>query len=368
MERDAGINAPMLPTPMRADTARPARRLNPLATRMALGLIVGGVLVLAFSRLVNVQSALQRVEHLSVGMAVLSGTLFLGAYGVRALRWRRLLAPYRVSVPRVVAIYQVATFANWLLPLRGGELVKSLLLRRLDAIPISESLPTVAMDKIMDLLPAIGLIALLAFLPLQLSQPLWVLLVTVLLLLVSGALFLGLAAWRRTAATALLSWMMRRLPAFVRRRVEPFAMHFVDALLALVARPRLLLVAAAYTGVAVCLDALSCFFAFQTIGATIAFPVVLYGYTFYNLAYILPTPPGQIGSNELVGLLVFTGLLHINRSAVAAMFLFSHPFSALLLVMSGLLSLSVMGLTLRSTLALAQPATGDATPHGALTQ
>jgi uncharacterized membrane protein YbhN (UPF0104 family) len=99
---------------------------------------------------------------------------------------------------------------------------------------------------------------------------------------------------------------------------------------------------------------LFCWLAFRAVGVAIAFPIVLYGYTFYNLAYLLPTPPGQIGSNELIGLLVFSGLLHLNRTVVATMFLFSHPWTALLMTGSGLLSLSTMGLTLRTTLALAQ--------------
>jgi hypothetical protein len=102
------------------------------------------------------------------------------------------------------------------------------------------------------------------------------------------------------------------------------------------------------------LDALFCWLAFQAVGAPTAFPVVLYGYTFYNLAYLLPTPPGQIGSNELIGLLVFAGLCGINRAAVAAMFLFSHPWTALLMAGSGLLALSAMGLSVRQTLALAR--------------
>ena len=59
---------------------------------------------------------------------------------VRALRWRCLLLPDRVSVRRAVAIYQVAIFLNWLLPVRGGEIAMSLLLRRTDGIPVSESL------------------------------------------------------------------------------------------------------------------------------------------------------------------------------------------------------------------------------------
>jgi uncharacterized protein (TIRG00374 family) len=330
------------------------RRLNTLVVRIAVGLVVALIFVWAFTRLVNLHSVFQRLEHLNIALALLCGAVFLGAYVVRALRWRRFLAPYPVSIWRAIAVYQVAIFINWLLPLRGGELVKSLLLWRLDAVPISQSLPTVAMDKTMDLLPAVVLLVLIPLLPFQLSQPLWGLLLTILLLLAVGALFLGLAAWRRQTALAMLAWFTAKLPALIRCRVEPFMISFVDALLALVSQPRLLLIATAYTAVAVCLDALFCLLAFAAVGANLAFPIVLYGYTFYNLAYILPTPPGQIGSNELIGLLVFSGLLHISRTAVAAMFLFSHPWTAFLMICSGLVCLGAMGLNLRVAFSLAR--------------
>jgi len=340
--------------------ARHAHRPNTAAARIILGLMVALALVLAFTRLVNLASVFERLDHLSIAPAALCGVAFLSAYSVRALRWRRLLGGRGITRRRVIAVYQVAIFVNWLLPLRGGELVKSVLLRRLNAIPISESLPTVAMDKSMDLMPAIGLLLLLPFVPFHLSRPLWVLLITVLAFLVAVALFLGLAAVRRHIALALLACLTARLPVPLRRRVEPFSTQFVDALLALIVQPRLLLVATAYTAVAVCLDAAFCFLAFQAVGERVALPVILYGYTFYNLAYMLPTPPGQIGSNELIGLVVFSGLFQLNRSAVAAMFLFSHPWTALLMAGSGLVSLGVIGVGVRPMLALArQPAEGN---------
>ena len=343
------------PIALHVDAApAPQRTWRTLAVRLAAGSAAALAFVLTFLRLVDVRGVYQRLEHISVGLAVLCGLVFLGAFIVRALRWRCFLAPDRVGVLRVIAIYQVAIFINWLLPLRGGELAKSLLLRRLNAIPLSRSLPTVTMDKAMDLLPAMGLLILLPFVPLHLSRALWLLLLFPLALVGLGVLMLGLAAWRRQRALTLLAWLTATLPMGVRGRIEPFVLRFVAALLALVGRPRLLLIASAYTAVAVGLDALFCWLAFRAVGANVAFPVILYGYTFYNLAYLLPTPPGQIGSNELIGLLVFSGLLHMSRTAVAAMFVFSHPWTALLMAGSGLLSLSAMGLTLRATLALAQ--------------
>jgi uncharacterized protein (TIRG00374 family) len=325
-----------------------------VALRTAVGLCAGAVLIVTFLQLVNMSAVYTRLSHLSIGFALLCGVAFLGAYVVRAMRWRCLLRPSEVSIPRAVALYQVATFLNWLLPIRGGELAKSLLLRRSNGIPVSRSLATVSMDKAMDLLPAIGLLALLPFVGLHLSRPLWLLLLSALAVVVLAVLVLALAAWRRELALAALTRPLAKvLPEAARQRAEQFIVQFVDTLLALVRQPRLMLVAAAYTAVAVSLDALFCLLAFRAVGVAVALPVVLYGYTFFNLAFILPTLPGQVGSNELVGLLIFSGLFGVDRSGVGAMFLFSHPWTAMLMTTSGLLCLSVMGLTLRSTLRLA---------------
>src|SRR5207237_8674967 len=109
--------------------------------------------------------------------------------------------------------------------------------------------------------------------------------------------------------------------------------------------------AAASTALAVALDALFCYLAFRPVGVSLSFSVVLYGYTFYNLAYILPTPPAHLGSNELIGLLVFSGMFGVSRSGVGAMFLFSHPWTAMLMIVAALSCLRASGLDFRTALA-----------------
>jgi uncharacterized protein (TIRG00374 family) len=335
-------------------------RVLGVALRAAIGLCAGAVLLVAFLQLVNVSAVLARLEHLNVALALLCGVPFLGAYVVRAMRWRSLLRPYEVSIPRAAAIYQVATFINWLLPIRGGELAKPLLLRRTNGIPVSRSLAAVSMDKVMDLLPAVALLALLPFAGLQLGSLLWLVLVMALAAVALAAAALGFAAWRRELALSLLTRPLARvLPAAARQRVEPFVTQFLDTLVALVRKPRVMLVAALYTVAAVLLDALFCLLAFRAVGVSVTLPLVLFGYTLFNLAFILPTPPGQVGSNELLGLLLFSSVLGVQSSGVGAMFLFSHPWTAALMTISGLLCLSAMGLTLRRTLrAAAAPTEG----------
>jgi uncharacterized protein (TIRG00374 family) len=330
-------------------------RARGVAFRAALGAFTGAVLIGLFLRLVNVSAVYHRLAHLKIGFALLCGAAFLGAYVVRAARWRWLLRPCEVSLGRTIAIYQVATFLNWLLPIRGGELAKSLLLRRTNGIAVSRSLATVSLDKTMDLLPAVALLALVPFVHLRLSRPLWVLLLSALVVVVVAGMVLAFAAWRRDRTMELLTAALAVfLPARLRSAVEPFIARFVTTLLSLIRQPRVLLIAAAYTVVAVCLDALFCLLAFRAVGTSVPVPVVLYGYSFYNLAFILPTPPGQVGSNELMGLLIFSGMFGLGRSDVGAMFLFSHPWTAVLMTIAGLLCLSLMGLTLRSTLRMSQ--------------
>jgi uncharacterized protein (TIRG00374 family) len=325
-----------------------------IALRTAVGLCAGVVLVVASVRLVNVSEVFRHLAHLRIGFALLCGVAFIGAYVVRAMRWRCLLRPYEVSAGRAAAIYQVATFLNWLLPVRGGELAKCLLLRHMNAIPVRRSLATVSMDKTMDLLPAVVLLALMPFVGLNLSGPLWLLLVFAVTVVGLSVVVLALLAWRRDRALAFLARPLAALmPSGVRGQIEPFVAQFVHTLLALLRQPRLMLTATAYTAVAVGLDALFCLLGFRAVGVGVALPVVLYGYTFYNLTFLLPTPPGQVGSNELMGLLIFSDLFGLNRSGVGAMFLFSHPLTAILMTVGGLLCLSGMGLSLRSTLRLA---------------
>jgi hypothetical protein len=91
---------------------RPLSRARGAAVRVAIGVVTAAILVAAFLMLVNVSAVYHRLAHLDAGFALMCGAAFLGAYAVRALRWRRLLKPSTVSVGRAIAIYQVATFLN----------------------------------------------------------------------------------------------------------------------------------------------------------------------------------------------------------------------------------------------------------------
>ena len=326
--------------------------LNSPAVKVTLGLLIGICLLFLVARFVNLPAtiAILRTNLATpqgILLALLAGASFLIAWSIRGIRWKLFLNPVgKVSTFQAIALYQVGVFLNFLLPIRGGEVAKCFMLKRNSDIPVSKSLPTVAMDKALDLMPALFIMAIVPLLGVQMDIKLWLVLWFVSGILISLLVFVLLSALKRDSAIAFLQKMTGLLPKSVGGKVEGFATGFVDSLLAGASQPKIFIPAIMLTLVAVCFDALFAMLAFWTIGYHITFGVALFGYSVYNMFYILPTPPGQVGSNEAVGLLVFSGLLHIQATQVTAMFVFSHPWAAVLMCTTGLICLSTLGLTI----------------------
>jgi uncharacterized protein (TIRG00374 family) len=330
--------------------------LNTPAAKVTIGLLVGIGLLFLVAKVVDIPSTMTILREklttpIGIMLALLSGVAFLLAFCIRGIRWKLFLNPLgQVSVIKAIQLFLVGIFLNFLLPIRGGEVAKSLMLKRIAGIPISQSLPTVAMDKALDLMPALFIMAIVPLLGVAMDIKLWLVLGLVGSLLIGLIFFLALAAWKRNAAIALLQRMTGILPKSFAQKIEGFATGFVDSLLAGASQPKIFIPAVLLTIVAVIFDGLFAMLAFWTVGEPISFGTAIFGYTVYNMFYILPTPPGQVGSNEAIGLLVFYGLLHLNAHHVTAMFLFSHPWAALLMCVSGMTCLSSLGLTISSAM------------------
>jgi uncharacterized protein (TIRG00374 family) len=337
---------------------RPAWRvvLGSPAAKIIFGLIIGIGLLFLVAHFVNLPTTIAILrENLTtprgIALALLSGVAFLLAFSIRGVRWKLFLNPVgKVSTFKAIQLFLVGIFLNFLLPIRGGEVAKSLMLKRISNIPVSKSLPTVAMDKALDLMPALFIMAIVPFLGIKMDIKLWVVLALVGGLLVCLIGFIALAALKRNAAIHLLQRMTGMLPQSLGSKITGFATGFVDSLLAGASQPRIFIPAMLLTLVAVTFDGLFAMLAFWTIGYQISFGTAIFGYTVYNMFYILPTPPGQVGSNEAIGLLVFAGLLHLPPDKVTAMFVFSHPWSALLMTVTAMVCLSALGLKLSSAM------------------
>jgi len=349
---------PAIPITPRVGQTQPAWKaiLQTPTVRVVLGLLLGVGMLFLISKFVDLPTTISLLrQHLTTTQGALFASLaalsFITAFSIRGARWRLFLSRVcEISTLKAMQIFWVAVFLNFLLPIQGGEVAKSLILKRTRGVPISKSLPTVAMDKSLDLLPALVIMAAVPFLPgIHMSATLWIVLSLVSSILLGIIFTVALMAWNRAAATKFIQLMLKVLPRGIGGRIEGFALGFVDSLLAGASNLRTFIPAVLLTCVAILCDGLFAWFAFLAVGvSSMSFGTAIFGYITYNMFSILPNPPGQVGSNELAGVLVFSGLLGFPKSSILAMFVFSHPLAAVIMTTMCLLCLSGLGISLKS--------------------
>ncbi len=330
--------------------------LNMPAVRAVLGLLIGVGLLFLLSRGIDFPKAFVILQH-SLGtldgiMDVLAAAAaFIAAFTIRGVRWSLFLRPIKHVNPfTTVRIFWIAVFMNFLLPVQGGEVIKTFLLRRTDGVLISQSLPTVAMDKSLDLMPALFLMAIMPFVPgMHMTLPLWLILGLVSSILLGVIFTVVLTALNRNAALAFMRTMLKLVPKGIAGKIESFALGFVDSLLAGASKPQTFIPAILLTCLALACDGLFAWMAFRTVGlSNMSYGTAILGYTLYNMFTVLPSPPGQIGSNETYGALVFSKLLGFNITNVGAMFVLSHPLAALIMSIMCFTSLKSLNISFAS--------------------
>lgn len=321
--------------------------------RIIISLVLGFVLLYLTLKTINIQATLHTITKylltpLGITYALISGVIFIASFSIRAIRWKLFLNPVgKISTMRVIQLFWIGVFINFLLPVRGGELAKSLMLKKIAGMPISQTLPTVAMDKALDLMPALFVMAAVPLLPgVHMTLQLWFVLIVVAGVLVGLILFIALAAWKSSAAISFMKLFTRFLPKKLSVGIEGFATGFVNSLLAGASQPKIFVPAMLLTVVAVICDGLFALFAFWSVGLYMPFGMAIFGYTVFNMFSILPNAPAGIGSNEATGAVVFTGLLGYNANSVQAMFVFSHPWTTIIMAIIAIASLSTLGLTI----------------------
>jgi len=99
--------------------------------------------------------ALREVANVSWKWVVLGIFLDVLSYCVQALRWKWLLTPFgKVRLTHSVRAIFAGLFANFVLPLRPGEVLRSYLLSNSDEITFGRVLGSVGVERLVDLVIA----------------------------------------------------------------------------------------------------------------------------------------------------------------------------------------------------------------------
>ena len=261
----------------------------------------------------EIRDALARVDWRMLPVALV---LLLTAVIVRAFRWQILLRPvYDVSTRDIVPITVIGFAANNVLPLRAGELVRAWVLERRYGVRKSAVLATIAVERLFDGLTmllfigaaatAIGLNAELQHVALVAAAVFAVAIAGLVILLVGG-----------TFRDRVLQLMLRPLPDALALRIERMAESFLAGL-GVLSRRRDLTLVALTSVVAWGFEASTYWVVAQAFGGALAAAMTPAGAmlttAIANLATLVPSGPGYVGTFEAGVLLAVNGALGVAR-------------------------------------------------------
>jgi len=108
----------------------------------------------------HIMQELHQIASVSWKWVVLGMACDVLSYGIQALRWKFLLAPFRkVRLSRSIRAVYSGLFANLVFPLRPGEVLRSYLLSNSEGITIGRILGSVGVERFVDLVIATAALA-----------------------------------------------------------------------------------------------------------------------------------------------------------------------------------------------------------------
>ena len=240
------------------------------------------------------------------------GVYFVGVW-VRAWRWHYLLGPIKKIPTRTMfPITTIGYMGNNIYPARAGEVLRAVILKRREGVPVSASLATIIVERIFD-----GVV-MLAFVFVNLPE----------LAKLTGAsgfvgniqqvavvgtgVFLGalgvflLAAMFPLVTAKIGAWMIERfMPQRLREKVNGIMHKFLDGLASLRSPLNVLMVF--LTSVIIwLLETGKYWFVMQAFNFNVSFFALMLMNGIVNLATTIPSAPGYIGTFDAPGIAVLT--------------------------------------------------------------
>jgi glycosyltransferase 2 family protein len=273
----------------------------------------------------NLREVLGLVAKVDVAYLPPAILLLLGAFVIRAVRWRRVLSPVKViRVSSLFASTMIGFMANNLLPFRAGEIVRAYSISKNERISLSSAVASLVIERLLDGIVISGfLLLLLVFV----SLPPW---------LVSFN-YLLLSVYVISACTAfILVWAIGRNHRWLtKQRWEKLIRHFSAGLEVCTDAKQILMsimLSLAHwfiiTGYYYCL--------FLACGLSLPFLAAVSLVVIVGIGIMLPAAPGYVGNFQYFTVVALS-LFAIPREDALAYSLIAHAGQFIPVTVVGLL-------------------------------
>ena len=308
--------------------------------RLGLGLLIGTICIMFWLRIIDFSEIIVHISKIKVIYLIPAIIFYLSSYFLRSQRLRKLLS-HKVNIPvlRNYAYCLAGNFLNYLIPIRAGEIAKCIFYKKNHDLNYAESIPSVLIDKLLDTLAIFVVLLLIPFTNIFITPALKLLLIILIIIFIISLVIIMLSYFFEKHIAITLNYICRFFKSKYKEKLYNSIKLFVEGLAIFKHNKRLIGPCIILTLMATLSDSLFFYLIFVAFGVEICFVYVILGYTLIFLSYILPHPPAQIGSNELLMLLIFTTGFGFEQNLVAAIMSTAHFLTAIVILFTGILSM-----------------------------
>ncbi|NHZ72298.1 MAG: flippase-like domain-containing protein [Aquificales bacterium] len=262
--------------------------------------------------------------------------------GLRAWRWQVLIKPIKeVTWGRLFGIVALGYLGNSIYPFRIGELLRVYVLNQWEDVPVSSGLATLLVERVFDGISVLVLVfGALLLVPLPVPEMRN-------LVIMTSVLFFGLLAGFLTMAFLpkqalwLVEWVAGWLPAKLGKPLVTVAGSFLEGLAAL-RSPKPVLILLVSSVLIWVFEAAKFWFVMQAFPFDVGYPVLALTVGIVNLASILPSAPGFVGTFDLP-IIAVLNLYGVREALATAYTLVLHTTLWLSAVLFGVMYMLYAG-------------------------
>jgi uncharacterized protein (TIRG00374 family) len=282
-----------------------------------VGVLVSAIFMYFVVRKLEWENFWETLKHANYWWIIPGVLIYFLAVWARAWRWHYLLKPIKAIKTRMMfPITCIGYMGNNIYPARAGEVLRAVILKRKEDVPISASLATIIVERIFD-----GVV-MLAFIFINLTQlatlatvniPVGAWTISIQDLAIWGSVaFIGalviflLAAMFPKITLSISDWLTSRLvPVRARARVDGILHKFMDGLSSLRSPGNVLMVF--LTSIIIwLLETVKYWFVLHAFGlqGQVSFFTLMLMNGVVNLATTIPAAPGYLGTFDAPGIAV----------------------------------------------------------------
>lgn len=305
-----------------------------------IGIALGLIFMILWIKMVNWNEFATYFKEPKIWQIIPYSTFYILAYVFRSLRWREILRPVvTLSKIECFGIFSSGMLINYIIPVRAGELAKSFILKLKKNVSVASSLPTIFLDKLSDLFPILLVIIAIPLISMKLTSSLSTIIGLILFLFIALLFFCYVSIYHRDFAYKITKYFFHFLPTKIRQKLEEFLENFLTGIAIIRNKEVSLFRVFLLTFLAVLSESIYVYLLFRLFGSNLNFLQVMLGYTLMNLTYILPTPPAQVGSNQIMWVLIFSVGLGADKNLTSAAVTLSHFLTSIIIFLMGSISM-----------------------------